>query len=332
MLAYAFQVLKEQGYEECANEEFDNIGELLSAILVRGVKTQIKRGLGRAYIEETDNLKCVRGKINVTESVKTMSILKQELVCSYDEFSINSYLNRIIKTTLEILIHSDVSKERKKEIKFILGFFNEVDVLDKNNINWSIRFNRNNQSYRMLIYICYLIIKGVLQTDVDGNIKLQKFIDEQRMCRLYEKFILAYYQKEHKELTASALQVDWAVDNPDEFLPTMQTDITLQKGNRTLIIDAKYYSRMTQVNYNRHTYHSNNMYQIFTYVKNYQEAHQNVETAGMLLYAKTDEEVVPNSDYTMSNNRISVKSLDLNVDFEEIKEQLDSIAINFFRR
>lgn len=47
MLAYAFQVLHEQGYKDVATEDFENTAELLSAILCRGVSVQIKRGLCR---------------------------------------------------------------------------------------------------------------------------------------------------------------------------------------------------------------------------------------------------------------------------------------------
>lgn len=46
----------------------------------------------------------------------------------------------------------------------------------------------------------------------------------------------------------------------------------------------------------------------------------------MLLYARTDEEVLPNNEYMMSGNRISVMTLDLNQDFNQIKNQLDAIA------
>ena len=45
----------------------------------------------------------------------------------------------------------------------------------------------------MLISICYLVVKGLLQTQSDGTIKLMDFLDEQRMHRLYEKFILERY-------------------------------------------------------------------------------------------------------------------------------------------
>ena len=51
MLSYAFQVLNEDGYRNMATEEFDNVAELCAAILIKGVSVQLKRGLGRAYIE-----------------------------------------------------------------------------------------------------------------------------------------------------------------------------------------------------------------------------------------------------------------------------------------
>ena len=56
----------------------------------------------------------------------------------------------------------------------------------------------------MLLSICYLVLKGMLQTTDDGDIKITNFIDEQRMCRLYEKFILEFYRKEMPDLNANA--------------------------------------------------------------------------------------------------------------------------------
>ena len=117
MLAYAFQVLREQGYKSIATEEFHNVAELCAAILAKGISGQLKRGLGREYIEQTEALSTVRGRIDISESIKTQSIHKQQLVCSYDEFSVNSYMNRIIKSTMLLLLRTDITKARKKEIK-----------------------------------------------------------------------------------------------------------------------------------------------------------------------------------------------------------------------
>ena len=334
MLAYAFQVLNENGYKDIATEQFDNVGELCAAILAKGVSIQLKRGLGKEYIPQTEALSSLRGKIDIAESVKTQSMLRKQLVCAYDEFTVNSYMNRIIKSTVELLIRSKIRPVQKKELRKLLVFFGDVESLDVREINWKLQYNRNNQSYRMLINVCYLVVKGLLQSNSAGATKLMNFLDEQRMCRLYEKFILEYYRKEHPEIKANASQIPWQLD--DDFgamLPVMQSDIMLSKGSTTLIIDAKYYSRTTQSQYGVNTLHSGNLYQIFTYVKN-KDAEYGDEphtVSGMLLYAQTDEAVQPNHVYQMSGNQISVRTLNLNLPFEEIKAQLEDIAETHFK-
>ena len=185
----------------------------------------------------------------------------------------------------------------------------------------------------MLISICYLVVKGLLQTNSDGTTRLMDFLDEQRMCRLYEKFILEYYRKEFPQLAASASQISWALDDGvGEMLPVMQTDIMLSHGSRILIIDAKYYSHTTQAQYDTRTLHSGNLYQIFTYVKNKEAELAGVphEVSGMLLYARTDESVQPNHTYQMSGNKISVETLDLNCEFSEVANQLNKIVRDHF--
>ena len=333
MLAYAFQVLNEQGYKNIATEEFDNTAELCAAILARGISTQVKRGLGKEYIPQTEALSSLRGKLDISESIKTQTFLKKQMICSYDDFSVNSVMNRIIKSTVLILLKGDISKSRKKELRKLMVFFEDVDVIDLYSVNWNMQYNRNNQTYRMLISICYLVFKGLLQTQSDGTTKLMDFLDEQRMYRLYEKFILEYYRKEYPELTANASQIPWQLDDDfGDMLPVMQTDIMLTKEEKTLIIDAKYYAHTTQRQYDKNTLHSGNLYQIFTYVKNKEAelADQPHKVAGMLLYARTDEEIYPEKEYRMSGNQIGVRTLNLDGDFDMIKNQLNEIAEKFF--
>ena len=333
MLAYAFHVLNEQGYKNITTEDFDNTAELCAAILARGIKIQIKRGLGKEYISRTESLASLRGKIDITESIKTQALQRRQLVCSYDEFSVNSFMNRIIKSTILLLLRADIAKTRKKELKKLLVYFDDVAPIDLHSVNWNMQYNRNNQTYRMPIGICYLIIKGLLQTQSDGTTKLMDFLDEQRMHRLYEKFILEYYRKEYPQITANASQIPWQLDDDmGAMLPVMQTDIMLSYGEKTLIIDAKYYAHTTQLQYDKHTLHSGNVYQIFTYVKNKEAelADRPHEVSGMLLYAKSDEDIYPENEYWMSGNRIEVRTLNLDGDFSMIKAQLDGIVQKYF--
>lgn len=331
MLSYAFQILNEQSYKNIATEQFHNTADLMAAILSKGIATQIKRGLGKEYILRTETLSSLRGKMNITKSIKTQTILKKQMWCTYDEFSVNGTKNRIIKSTLELLLKSDIPKYRKKELRKLMIFFSEVENIDLHSINWNMKYDRNNKTYRMLISICYLVINGLIQTNSEGNTKIMDFLDEQSMFRLYEKFILGYYKKHYAELSPSASRIPWSVDNTI-MLPVMQSDIYLQKNNTVLIIDAKYYSHTTQVKYDNHTLHSNNMYQIFTYVKNcdYAFGEEEHKVSGMLLYANTDEKIQPDNVYQMNGNQITVKTLDLNQKFDIIAKQLDNIVKSHF--
>lgn len=335
MLAYAFQVLREQGYRDVATEEFPNTAELCAAILICGTNSQVKRGLGREYIDRTSALSTLRGKFEMTDSLKTRSVLRRQMVCSYDEFSIDTPMNRILKATIMLLLRSNTSKERKRKLKRLLAYFGDVSDVDLATVNWQMRFNRNSQTYRMLITVCWLVAKGLLQAQEDGTTRFSDFLDDQRMSRLYEKFILEYFKREHPELDVGAPHINWALDDGvDDMLPTMRSDIVLSLGETTLIIDAKYYSNVMQHQYDTYSIHSHNLYQIFTYVKNREAelARADVphEVSGMLLYARTDEKIQPDVVYKMSGNQISVRTIDLDVPFEDIRKQLDEIAESHF--
>lgn len=335
MLSYAFTTLNQSNYEDVATEEFDNIHNLLAAILAKGIGQQLKQGIYREYMDRTEDMTVVRGKIVMPGTIKNRIARERILTCEYNELSENNLLNQILKTTVLLLLrHADVKPEYKDGLKKEMLFFANVDTIDLTSIRWSaICFQRNNQTYRMLISLCQLIIEGMLLTTETGEHKLASFIDEQRMSRLYEKFILEYYRKEFPTIHVSAAQIPWALDDGiGTMLPVMQSDITLALGEKVLIIDAKYYTHTTQAQYDTHTLHSSNLYQIFTYVKNRDVEFGDTphEVSGMLLYARTDETIQPDSVYKMSGNKISVRTLDLNQEFSIIAAQMNAIAEEHF--
>ena len=332
MLAYAFQVLKQSNYDQVTSEEFENIQDLFAAILAKGIAQQLKQGLYREYIIECDNLSVMRGKLDIHRTIKDKLQRKPRLSCEYDELSENNMFNQILKTTAIILLQqSTVSLERKKALKQGVLFFDRVDMIEPACIKWNmLRHQRNNQSYKMLLNVCYFVLDGLLLSTEKGKFKMATFLDEQHMSRLYEKFVLEYYRYHHPKLKPAALQVVWNLDDGViDFLPIMQTDITLRYENKSLIIDTKYYARTMQVQYDSRKLHSNNLYQIFTYVKNHDVGNTG-NVAGMLLYAKTEETITPDCDFMISGNKIMVKTLDLNIDFKNIAAKLDIIVESYF--
>ena len=111
----------------------------------------------------------------------------------------------------------------------------------------------------------------------------------------------------------------------------MKTDITLEYDNRMLIIDAKFYNKILKDNYLNvrcKTISNNNLYQILTYVDN-QDPLKKGNVCGMLLYAQTNEEPSVSFSDNLNQHKIIVKTLNLNDDWEFIKNALNQIANKF---
>lgn len=337
MLSYAFQVLKQNNYEEIAGEDFDHIENLFAEILCKGISRQLKQGLYRSYVPKSDDLPLLRGKLEINGTIQHRLRKEQKLSCEFDEYSENNLYNQIVKTTANKLIHTgSVTIERRGKLHSLMLFFGEVDEIEPEAIPWTtLQFLRNNRNYEMLLNMCYFVLVGLIQTTEQGNHKVLAFRDD-HMHALYERFVREYYREHYPHLDVSAKVFDWnldkAADTPlIQFLPKMNTDITLQDkaSGRVLIIDTKYYGKTMQSMYDKQIYHSGNMYQIYAYVKNADTEHTG-NVSGMLLYAKTEEKITPNATYQMDGNQISVKTLDLNQEFSGIRKDLDMIVEELF--
>lgn len=335
MLSYAFHELKKNNYKNIAKEKFKHILDLFAKILYLGVSEQLKHGLYKEYVEKIETLSTLRGRLDINRTIRNTIQHKQKLDCEYDELSENNLMNQILKSTILLLIHDkDVNSKYKKELRKILPFFRDVSEINLQKIKWNtLSFHRSNRCYQTLINICHFVIEQMLLTTEAGDIRMAVFSDD-HMNKLFERFVLNYYKREHSELMVNADRIKWIIDNENniglDLLPSMQSDITLHYGKQTLIIDTKYYGKMMQSQYNKQTIHSGNIYQIYTYVKNFDVEHSGKVT-GMLLYARTEEEIAPKLDIMIDGNRIMVETIDLNQKFELIKSKLDSIKSQVFK-
>lgn len=329
MLTYAFQELRKNTYDKIAVEDFEEAHDLFAEILVKGLSAQLKQGLHRSYVVCRDSLTTLRGKPDMAATIKNYAKGRQELTCEFDMFSEDCLFNRILKTTISLLIHHPaVGPQRKAALRKLMPFFINVGETDIKSIYWnSLRFDCNTMRYRMLIYICYFVIDNIIMTDEQGDYGVYKFSDD-KMCRLFEKFVLEYYKRHHPELHPRARRIAWNIiekESSVSSMPVMQTDIFMTTGERTLIIDTKYYGKTMQSHHDKATIHSNNLYQIFSYVMNHDSAHTG-NTDGMLLYARTGEEIQPDGQIKYPDeNTICYRNLDLSLDFNGIRQQLENL-------
>ena len=93
--------------------------------------------------------------------------------------------------------------------------------------------------------------------------------------------------------------------------------VTIDEG--LSVQNAKYYSHTTQTRHEIRTLHSNDLYQIFIYVKNKDTefGDRSHTVSGMLLCAATDETAQPNNSFQTRDSKISVRMLDMSQHSEE---------------
>ena len=92
------------------------------------------------------------------------------------------------------------------------------------------------------------------------------------------------------------------------------------------ICDTKYYTNIMRQYYGKEKLREAHLYQINTYVNEYDKENKH-HVDGMLLYAKTKEDVLDDSKIVHKDGyTLYIRTLDLNTDFETIKKRLDSFV------
>ena len=325
MLAYSHKELKEREYTRVGSESFDNVLDLYSTILLISVSRLLKGGLIKDYISLEEDLFVIKGKLNLSKTISRNTLYNKKIVVDYDEYSTNILFNKIIKSTLIKLSRSkEISVEKRRSLKKLIPYFTDIDEIILSAIKWhDITFNNNSYRYRFTLKICEYIFKELIINDEDDLLSKELY-DERRLSNIYENFVLNFYKQE-TSYNVSSPQIKWKVEEDvNNNLPIMQTDIVVKKEDRIIIIDTKFYTKnmLKRSETSKEKHISNNLYQIFAYVNNYVSDFEDSSIEGILLYAKTDEEIQANDRYLINDNKISILNLDLNEDFESIKENL----------
>ena len=120
--------------------------------------------------------------------------------------------------------------------------------------------------------------------------------------------------------------IKWDIEGEkDRYLPKMQTDINLDFGNILAIMDTKYYKKTLASNMGQDKYHSTNMYQMFSYLKNAEAKGDLYKTStGILLYPRVDKEL--NNVYKMQEHFLKICTVNLNDDWKNIHNRLLEIV------
>ena len=300
LLLYAYQNLKEANLAWVETQEYESIHDLFAGVFVHGITAQVKRGFHREYVKHEGVFPTALGQVNVAETIKQQTLITGKLVCSYEDFLSNSLPNQALKSVILLLIKQGKIKEKNREsLRKLLLYFSDTKIISPNSIQWSmIKTHRANSIYRMLLGVCRLIVDGLVYSDENGLLRLKDIFETgELLSQVFEKAILAYYTKHYLYCYPKKVNMMLA----DGFC----FDICMQRENRFLLLDTKYYEKEVLAEKVRTT--------------RIKTRDQSQVIIAILLYPKT----LQNEDIDGVN--VSVKTLDLNQEWKYVKGNLNRL-------
>lgn len=329
LLCYAWNKLEEKEQVKVSLDETTHLADFFAKVLIQACKIILRRGIDKHYVDHIEEFAGVKGKIEFSQTLKSQLLYHQRTICAYDDFSANILTNRIIVSTLSRLAKTQsLNPDLKHELIHIQRLFGPIESIPLSlSLFKQIRIHRNNRFYGYIISLCEIIWENCWPTEEPGRFKFIDFTrDEKKMALLFEAFVRNFYKKEQKKFRIVKKEIiQWQLGasetNQKQYLPQMETDITLENDSQKIIIEAKYYRETMSLNFGKLKLKSPNLYQLFSYLLNQEDGSPKTQTAtGILLYPTVENDY--DLTYQFKGHSIQIHTLNLNSDWKKISERL----------
>lgn len=347
ILCYAWGMGEMRGKVSVGVERCDSIANLLVHVLLNAVDDLLKRGLTQGYSVYGTEMDGIKGKINISETLKIGRFQQGRLYCNYDELSSDILVNQIIYSTLrDALKLRSLSEQNEGRIVKALRRMPQMRRIQvSDGLFKSVHLHRNNTYYQFVINICRLLNQSLLPNEyLTGKWDFSDMMDDERaMNRIFERFLMNFYKQECHEdypdvsrshisfqLTPFGMTFTKSTDEAYRLLPMMETDVTLYNPHtkKKIILDAKYYKETLVSRYGETgKIRREHLSQILTYVMNQERENQphTQNTKGILVYPTIDMELDVSYIYKDSQHVIRVSTVNLNQDWRSIESRLKDI-------
>ena len=282
----------------------------------------------------------VVGNINYPKSYMTGALNRGEVVCDCLKLDIDNEANQLIKLGLSTLLQfgDEISDIYRIKLVNSLADFNGVS-----NIGIS-RYNQIMMSgidfplyYKPVICAVQIIIDNIMaRVPVDGHGDsgevLFRLEDSSRYQYIFEKFVRRLCEKlvcaEGAEVEKTYYRLYDAENiEDDDGKYGANPDIVVRYKGKSLLIDTKWYTESIG--------NSNNRLKMVGYCYLESGRHKPDSIKGMTLYAKPAEYrgkiTLTNKPFKVSDSTfIKDAVIDMNVDFEQIKDTIIKILVQEF--
>jgi 5-methylcytosine-specific restriction enzyme subunit McrC len=245
MLNYAYNLKSFhflEGLTDC--QTLEEFYDRLATILASRICDRTRKGLYLTYQPKTNQLACIRGRIDVGYAIRKPWDTK--LNCHYEDFTGDIEDNQILAWTLHCITRTDSCSDRVRPLvrqayHSLQGFVTLQPFHGKDCIGR--QYNRLNEDYRALHALCRFFLENSAPSSERGNYTTLPFLVN--MANLYELFVAEWLKANlPNELI---LKVQEPIKISDTF--NLHIDLVLcetETGITRYILDTKYKNPITK--------------------------------------------------------------------------------------
>lgn len=126
MLARAGELGSKRVGEAGLGQQHSHLLDIFIEDFCSQVKSALRGGAIARYSERTENLNAIRGRLELTEHLRTNAFDRSHLLCRFDERSIDNPYNQALKAVLRILLGLALSPRTRAMVAAFLHRFVEV--------------------------------------------------------------------------------------------------------------------------------------------------------------------------------------------------------------
>ena len=186
MLAVAHRLRVADGELASLDTQRRDLLELLIGLFAKRLLSAVRRGLPRRYIGHEDDLKLLRGRLDVTRQVTHLAARPDLLACRFDELSEDTPLNRVLKAAVWRLARVARTAANARRLAELTARFEFVGDT-QNPLHEPVRLDRTNTAFHDLHRLARLFLTGDWQSTTGGE--TTGFTLLFPMNELFEQFI-----------------------------------------------------------------------------------------------------------------------------------------------
>lgn len=330
LFCYAWNRFEEARSIPIGGTPSPDLPNLLARVLLNGTRALLRRGLDRDYQPYDEEIATVWGRIELGTTLRLQARNVRRLHCEFDELSHDLLHNQILKASLRRLARAPtIDRDLAHELQALARRMPQIsDMWLERSAFARVQLHRNNAYYGLLMKVSELAFDCLLPEPGGDGFRFQDVLrDERKMALVFEEFVRNFYRSEQAAFTVEPLTIAWdavRVAGTAGRLPSMRVDVFLRSQERRVIIDTKYYANVLQSYHGTESFHSGNLYQLFSYLKNAAgRDSQFLRAEGILLYPSSGSEL--DEEFEIQGHNVRVSTINLAQPWPSIGNRLQSL-------